>query len=153
MGHVFYDEEVIDVEPVTTKTLQKKLITLLGGVAGEEVMCGDVSNGSSDDVGKARTLIQSLMCTGSFGFDKLPSSYNTSRFSYEKGPISQKRLQDIEQKESELLSEAFERAKTIISNNKELVEILFKELKQNEKLSKREIETILKEREVDITKN
>ncbi|MBQ1969732.1 MAG: hypothetical protein II221_00870, partial [Paludibacteraceae bacterium] len=41
-GHVYFDEEIIEFEPVTRDTLKKKLITMLGGLAGEEVMCGDV---------------------------------------------------------------------------------------------------------------
>ena len=41
------------------------------------------------------------------------------------------------------MTEAFNIAKSIIEGNKQLVEILFKELKEKEKLSKQDVENIL----------
>ena len=144
-GHIFIDQEVIEFEPITRENLKRKLITMLGGLAGEEVMCGDVTSGSSDDVGKARKNIHLLMNVGAFGFDKVLPHARLGRLSTEEFPVSEKRLHAIEDFESELLKEAFDKAKAIIENNKPLVEILFKELKEREKLSKRDIEKILEE--------
>ena len=45
---------------------------------------------------------------------------------------------------TELLTEAFEKAKTLIKSNESLAKALYTELKQKEKLSKREVEEILK---------
>lgn len=143
-GHVFFEEEYIEFEPVTRDTLKKKLVTMLGGLAGEEVMCGDVTSGSSDDVGKARMFISQLMNVGAFGFDKLLPSSMIGRISRESFPTSEKRIMEIENLECNLLTEAFEKAKTLIKENRQLVEILYKELKQKEKLSKREVQDILK---------
>ena len=143
-GHVYFDEEIIEFEPVTRDTLKKKLITMLGGLAGEEVMCGDVTSGSSDDVGKARKFISQLMNVGAFGFDKLLPVNKIGRLSRESFPTSEKRLEIIEKFEYDLLTEAFDKAKALISENKTLVEAICKELKQKEKLSKREVESILK---------
>lgn len=143
-GHVYFDEEIIEFEPVTRDTLKKKLITMLGGLAGEEVMCGDVTSGSSDDVGKARRFISQLMNVGAFGFDKLLSVNMIGRLSRESFPTSEKRIEIIEKFECDLLTEAFDKAKALVSENKTLVEAIYKELKQKEKLSKREVESILK---------
>ena len=142
-GHVLYDED-IEIEPTSRNTLKNKLVTLLGGLAGEEVMCGDVSTGSSDDVGRARLLISSLANVGAFGFDKLHSETPISSIGRYQTPISEKRIEQCEQLECNLLNEAFEKAKSIIKENKPLVEVLYTELKQKEKLSKREVETVLK---------
>lgn len=143
-GHVYFDEEIIEFEPVTRDTLKKKLITMLGGLAGEQVMCGDVTSGSSDDVGKARRFISQLMNVGAFGFDKLLPVNIIGRLSRESFPTSEKRIEIIEKLECDLLTEAFDKAKALISENKALVEAIYKELKQKEKLSKREVELILK---------
>ena len=142
-GHVFYDEETIEIEPVTRGTLKNKLVTMLGGLAGEQVMCGDVTSGSSDDVGKARMYISSLVNVGAFGFDKLLPVSMIGRLSHESFPTSEARVKSIESFECELLTEAFEKAKKIISENRPLVDLIYKELKQKEKLSKREVEIIL----------
>lgn len=142
-GHVFFEEETIDIEPVTRDTLKMKLVTMLGGLAGEQVMCGDVTSGSGDDVGKARMYISSLVNVGAFGFDKLLPASMIGRFAHETFPTSESRIKEIEAFECELLTEAFEKAKTIIAENKPLVDAIYKELKQKEKLSKREVEIIL----------
>lgn len=143
MGHVYYDKEIIKFEPVTRDTLKKKLITMLGGLAGEQVMCGDVTSGSSDDIGKAREYISQLVNVGAFGFDKLLPNAQIGRFSHESFPTSETRLEKIEELECDLLTEAFEKAKALISENKSLVDAIYKELKQKERLSKREVEMIL----------
>ena len=116
---------------------------MLGGLAGEEVMCGDITSGSTDDMGKARRYIRMLMNVGAFGFDKLLPHSNFGRISTESFPISESKLQRIEETETQLLEDAFERAKSLITENKDLVELIYKELKQNEKLSKCEVEAIL----------
>lgn len=155
-GHVYFDEEYIEFEPVTRETLNKKLITLLGGLAGEEIMCKDVTSGSMDDVGKARNYIQSLMMVGAFGFNYLPADSMIGRISHDIVPISEKRIEAIESRECEMMTTAFEKAKAIISENKPLIEAIYKELKQKEKLSKREVEIILnkfKEREENKANN
>ena len=144
MGHVYFEEETIEFEAVTRDTLKKKLITMLGGLAGEEVMCGDVTSGSSDDVGKARTYISQLTNVGAFGFDKLLPSARIGRISSETFQASEERIKKIENNETELLNEAFEKAKALIEANKDLAKALYVELKQKEKLSKREVEMILK---------
>ncbi len=119
------------------------LITMLGGLAGEEIMCGDVTSGSSDDVGKARRFISQLMNVGAFGFDKLLPVNMIGRLAQESFPTSSKRIEIIEKFECDLLTEAFDKAKTLISENKTLVEAIYKELKQKERLSKREVEKII----------
>lgn len=144
-GHVYFDEEVIEFEPVTRDTIKKKLVIMLGGLAGEEVMCGDVTSGSSDDIGKARRFISQLMSVGAFGFDKLSTSNLIGRFTHESFPTSEKRIEEIERFECKMLEEAFKKSKLIVSENKLLVEAIYKELKQKEKLSKREVETIIKD--------
>ncbi len=142
MGHVYFEEEIVEVEPVTRDTLKKKLVTLLGGLAGEEVMCGDVTSGSSNDVQKARANIVQLASVGAFGFDKIMNS-RMSTMMREGLPMSEERKQTFEELECELLTEAFEKAEKIISENKDLVDVLYKELKEKQKLSKREVEIIL----------
>lgn len=142
-GHVYFEEEEIEIEPVTKKSLNNKLVTILGGLAGEEVMCDDVTSGSSNDLEKARLIISQLMNVGAFGFDKISSRSTMGRFSSSSYPMSGKRIETIENLETNLLDEAYCKAKKIIESNKKLVNIIYNELKQKEKLSKREVKEIL----------
>lgn len=144
-GHVYLDDEIVEFEPTTRNNLKRKLVTMLGGMAGEEVMCNDITSGSSEDVGKARKYIQLLMNVGAFGFDKLLPRVRIGRLSTEEFPVSDKKLQLVEDFECSLLNEAFEKAKKIIAENKDLVQEIYKQLKEREKLSKKEVEEILNE--------
>ncbi len=142
-GHVLLEVETIEFEPVTRNTIKQKLITILGGMAGEEVMCHDVSSGASEDVGKARAYIFRLMNVGAFGFDKLTAYAPLGSMSSETHQLSQERSKKIENLETELLDEAFLKGQEIIKENKEIVDALYAELKQKEKLSRQEIIKLL----------
>lgn len=142
-GHVLYDIENLEIEPFTKNGLKKKLITLLGGMAGEEVMCHDLSSGASDDVDKARAYISKMMEVGAFGFDKISSFSLINRINGKESPISHERIKKIEDLETELLEEAYRKAQEIIKENKDIVDALYAELKEKEKLSKAEIKEIL----------
>ena len=143
-GHVRFEfEEEEKLETVTKSNLKNKLVTALGGIAGEQVLCGDVTNGSACDLGNARKYIRSLLCSGAFGFDVLPPEAQLTQLSFMENSISEERVAKIETIESNLLNDAFETAKRIIDENKNLANYLFKELKAKQKLSNRELKDIL----------
>ena len=146
-GHVFFEEVDIETDLITRDTLKDKLITILGGMAGEEMMCGDIGNGSLSDVGKARNCIMSLANTGAFGFEKLGNVISYGSLGRDVIPVSENRVKAINDLESSLLAEAYDKAKNIIKDNKKLVDVLYAELKQRERLSKREIEIIIRNME------
>jgi len=145
LGHVYIEEETIEIESVTREELNKKLITALGGLAGEEVMYGDLTSGALGDVGLAREYIRSLLDVGAFGFDKMNGLYKIGRLGSNQNPMSNERIKAIEDIEYSLLTEAYAKAKQIISSNTNLARVLYQELKQKQKLSKREVEIILEE--------
>ena len=146
-GHVFFEEMGTEADLITRNTLKDELVTILGGMAGEEVMCGDISNGSSSDVGKARNCILSLANVGAFGFEKLGNVISYGSLGRDAIPVSERRIKTINDLESTLLAEAYDKAKAIIEDNKNLVNVLYTELKQRERLSKREIEIIIQNME------
>lgn len=67
MGHV-YHEEFIELEEVTSDTVKEKLITAPGSFAGDQVICGDVTCGSVNDISKAIAYISQFSNLGAFGF-------------------------------------------------------------------------------------
>ena len=113
-------------------------------MASEVVMCGDISSGSSNDVNKAKGIISQMINIGAFGFDKIPICINGGRFSRGESTMSERRLEEFENIHTSLLNEALENAKSLIKSNKNLAKTLYIYLKEKEKLSKFEIEDILK---------
>ena len=124
-------------------TMEDKLVTLLGGMAAEEVLYNDITSGSSVDVGTARSYIQSLMSVGAYGFDKLLPNSQVGRMSSMSFPISEERTKNIEELETTLLDNAYKRAKEIIGENVDFAKYLYSELKIKEKLSQRELKDLV----------
>lgn len=58
--------------------------------------------------------------------------------------MSERRLEEVENIHTNLLNEALENAKSLIESNKKLAKTIYNNLKEKEKLSKIEIEDILK---------
>lgn len=143
-GHVHFEKENIENEKITKNNLKRKLTTILGGLAAEEIMCGDISSGSSNDVNKAKAIISQMINIGAFGFDKMPICINGGRFSRGESTMSERRLEEVENIHTNLLNEALENAKSLIESNKKLAKTIYNNLKEKEKLSKIEIEDILK---------
>lgn len=149
-GHVYFEGEVDSSGIITRNSLKNKLVTILGGIAGEEAMCDDVTAGSYDDIRKARDLISRFVNTGVFGFDKLLPSMTIGKYA---GTVfvSNKRVENIENFEDKTLTEAFNKAKQLIKENEGLAKAIYEQLKEKEALSKIEMEEIVKnyeEREV-----
>lgn len=143
-GHVMFDfEEIEPLEKITKNTIEDKLVTLLGGMAAEEVLYNDITSGSSVDVGTARRYIQSLMSVGAYGFDKLLPNSQVGRMSSMSFPISEERTKSIEELETTLLDNAYKRAKEIIGENVDFAKYLYSELKIKEKLSQRELKDLV----------
>lgn len=144
LGRVEVEDRVDVDRSLTRNSLSEKLVTCLGGMAAEEVMCNDISCGASNDIYKARKLIYALLSVGAFGFEYSIDSSETDYTEF-RLPISENRLNQVEQLISNLFIEAYNKAKKIIADNKPVIELIYPKLKQTEKLSKREISQILDE--------
>lgn len=143
-GRVFFYETNLEEDDfsITIETLKNYLVEALGGMAGEKVMLNDISSGSTSDVNKARKAIRILFETGAFSFEYLPpaAEYNLKgRIEYY--PESAK--ERLFAKEVELLNDAFNECCAIIESNKELVTMIYKELKVKEALTEKELTNII----------
>ena len=141
-GHIYNYCELEEIKGVTKNNLKSKVVSLLGGLASEEVMCNDVTSGASNDVATAKAYIAQLLSVGAFGFDKSVSE-GSIKSVYGRIPVTRDKVQRIEEFETKFLSESYDLAKKIIILNKNIVDALYKELKEKERLSKKEIKEIL----------
>ena len=127
----------------TLKTFEdeKNLVRIaLGGLVSEEVFFNERTTGSSNDINKARMIIEDLVRgQGMCGLDKT----NLVREDYP--PIetcSQDKLKKIEDAENSILNELYESTKKMISENKEMVTSIAKELMAKKILNKEDIDSI-----------
>ncbi len=142
-GYTYFFNETEEIKGITRNNLKNKIATLLGGLAGEEIMCKDITIGSSDDISKAKLCINQLLNVGAFGFDKIGSGVAFNKQFYSMSQSSIENSKRIEEFETKLLEESYQLAKEIIISNKNIIDILYKELKIKERLSKNEIKDLL----------
>ncbi len=126
-----------------------ELVSILGGRAAEEIFFGkdEITTGAANDFEKATKIASDMIMKYWMDEELWPVMY----FDKDKGewlpfkPFSEKTNEIIDKKVKELLKNAYEKAKKIIKDNKEKIEILAKVLLEKEYLTKEEFETIMKD--------
>ncbi len=136
-----------------TKTeMTNRLVALLGGRAAEEVVLGDISTGASNDIERATAIARAMIKTYGFSDSLGPIQYDDGSGNvflggdnYSKGDhYSEQTAVIIDKEVTDLIKNAYEKAKEIIVNNREFLEELAQTLLNEE--------TIRREKYVEIAK-
>lgn len=119
LGAAWYAPEARQIIP--TQALLDTMCGLLAGRAAEEVFLGQVGTGASDDLEKCTKIARSMVMV--YGMSsKLPNlNYNDStgqEYGFTK-PYSDDTAKVIDQEVSRVVSEQYERAKSILREHKE----------------------------------
>jgi cell division protease FtsH len=151
-GHITIEpyEEQETIATMTKKQFIDQITVCLGGIASEEIFMKEQTSGGIDDICKAKALINYMFAAGLMGFDSLIPIPN--RITGINLPLSQDCVKRIEGKQIEIINEAYAKAKTIIENNKGLVEYILNPLQERQHLSKIETEIFIKEFETHSVK-
>lgn len=120
------------------QVLTDKVCVLLGGGAAEEVMLGEKYMTSASDLEKAVKIIDAAFQSGLMGFEY--TNHNT----YYYVEVSQRLLSKMENKRVEILNQQYQRAKEILTSNREKFMKLHGALIQKKELTKSEIAEIVK---------
>lgn len=149
-GSVSFNEEPtsLPADNLPAKERLKDVVVALGGLAGESVFLHDNFCDSGSDLLEARTTLALLMASGYFGFDYMPGrvrAMQTRSMSMDPN-CSAARSEKIEAKETELLTSSLKQAETILEGDKVLALKLYDHLKNQGKLSKNEVETLVQEK-------
>ena len=130
--------------------LYDEITTLLAGRASEEINVGTISTGALNDLERATKMAYAMVTY--YGLDKeignmsYFDSTGQTEYSFTK-PYSEKTAEVIDQQVSKLISDAYQRAKDIITDNKEKVLKLGDLLLTNEVVFSDDLETIFGKRE------
>ena len=133
----------------TKDELLQQIISLLGGRVSEELFMNEMSTGASDDFKKATKIARSMVTEygmsdlGPVQFEHrseevfLGRDYNKSR------NYSDTVALEIDKEVRKIIDECYKQAKSLLTKNKELVEILSNTLYEKETLTKEEITEIV----------
>jgi cell division protease FtsH len=126
-----------------------QLAVLMGGRCAEEIFVHDVSSGAQQDIERATQLARSMVCEWGMS-DKLGAVAYTDRETQQMGfgskekAYSEETARAIDQEVKQLLDEAHKKAKEILEQHREQVELMTQMLMEFETLDSEDIELIMK---------
>jgi cell division protease FtsH len=129
--------------------LLAQITGLLGGRASEELFLGEITTGASDDFKRATNIARSMVTE--YGMSELgPMQYEQKEGSvflgrdYNKSKnYSDQVALEIDQAARKIIEECYQKAKTIIKKNENLIMLLSDALMERETLTKEQIESLV----------
>ena len=127
----------------TKKEVLNKIIVALAGRAAEQCFYKDDEYlGSSKDIEQANNMVNTLVTSGcGFGFEYI---FKVSRDPFCDSVVSEAKLQNVENKCNEVLTDCMSKATELIENNIDLVNKYISALKRNYTLTQADIMKIYK---------
>ena len=136
----------------TKDELLQRITSYLGGRVSEELFCGEISTGASDDFKRATQIARSMVTE--YGMSDL----GPVQFEHKSGEVflgrdytnSAKNYSDtvaleIDKEIRKIIDECYKNAKEILKKNEGLVRMLAETLYEKETITKEEIEDVVKE--------
>jgi len=155
-GYTLFNEHsnITDSGLYTKNLLKKRLVIAMGGKAAENIYYGNeyISVGAVQDLKQANSLAQTMICNYGMGKD-LEAFYNENVES-ERNPFlgrslglgdkySEKTKEVIDKESIELVNDALDTAKYILTNHREKMDIIIKELLKNNTLYGKEFNNLV----------
>lgn len=132
--------------------LHDQLAVLMGGRCAEEIFVNDISSGAKQDIERATQIARSMVCEwgmtdkmGAVTYDDRSDSGGQYGFGgYSEKKYSDDTAKDIDAEVRKLLDEAHQRAKDIILEYREQIELMTQMLMEFETLDAEDVRKILK---------
>jgi ATP-dependent metalloprotease FtsH len=135
----------------TTEQIFDEMCAALGGRAAEEITFGKISTGALSDLEKVTKQAYAMVSV--YGLNKRignRSYYDSSGDSTFTKPYSEETARVIDEEVSKIIESAYERAKDLLTKNKDLLNRLAKTLLEKEVIFKEDLEEVLGHRQFDI---
>jgi cell division protease FtsH len=132
---------------LTREELEDRLAVMLGGRAAEQVVCGTISTGASDDIHRASELARRMVTE--FGMsDKLGTvRYATQQYQFLSGETtataSPDTLKIIDEEVQRIIDEQYKRAKDLLNSHRSALESLTRQLLETETVDGAAVELAL----------
>ena len=128
-----------DKHYMSKKELKGMMVVLLGGMVGEEICLNDTTTGVSNDLERVAKLARSMVCAygmseklGKMAFGKFHQQPFLGRDLFEEKDYSDATAKMIDEEVDVLVDEAYQRAKKILSENRDKMELLARRLIEKE---------------------
>ncbi len=139
-----------DASYVTKTAMQERIVSLLGGRVAEHLVLDDISTGASNDLERATETARSMVTRYGFSERMGPVVYGSDPgetflgrdFSQGKG-YSETIAAEIDSEIRDIVDEAFETARRILSEHRDQLEVVAQALMQREKLSGEEFRILM----------
>ncbi|MBI1267436.1 MAG: ATP-dependent zinc metalloprotease FtsH [Cryomorphaceae bacterium] len=134
----------------TTEQIFDEMCAALGGRAAEEITFGKISTGALSDLEKVTKQAYAMVSV--YGLNKRignRSYYDSSGDSAFTKPYSEETARVIDEEVSKIIESAYERAKDLLTKNKDLLNRLAKTLLEKEVIFKEDLEEVLGHRQFD----
>ena len=150
MGALGYVMQVPEEEKYlnSKEELENMIVSLLGGRAAEEVVFGDVTTGAANDIEKATSIAKNMITRfgmsdrfGLAGFATVESQYLEGRTAMN---CSDQTAAAIDEEIVKMLKKAYEQAKDLLSDNRELMDKLAGYLIEKETITGKEFMKIFR---------
>jgi cell division protease FtsH len=139
---------------MTRAELRDQLTVMLGGRAAEDIIFeGEISTGASNDLERASELARQMVMhfgmserLGHLTYGKpLAGQFLASTLALEERNYSDKTAEVIDDEVHRLVDEAFERAREIVSNRREHLEMIARELIRKETLDRPMLDQLMRQ--------
>lgn len=144
IGTLGYAQYLPKEEYITrTEQLQDRMCMTLGGRAAEDVIFGKISTGAQNDLDRVTTMAYSMISV--FGMNEKVgnvSFYSMSQEQFQK-PYSDETAKLIDDEVRNLIDQEYRRAKKLLSDHRDALEKLARELLDKEVILKSDVERLI----------
>lgn len=138
-----------DINYMTKKQLEDRLVTLLGGRVAEALVLEDISTGAQNDIERATKIARQMVTHYGMNEKLGPMTYGSDEEEVFMGKdfgrarnYSEEVAATIDGEMRKLIDRAYQRAETMISENMEILERIGQALLERETLDAREFEEV-----------
>jgi cell division protease FtsH len=123
---------------LTREELEDRLAVMLGGRAAEEVVCGTISTGASDDIQRASELARKMVTEFGMSAKLGTVRYASQQYQFLTGDSSASASPDtlnvIDQEVQRIIGEQYERAQQLLKDHRSAMELVTRRLLEIETL-------------------
>lgn len=130
-----------------------EIAVLLGGRAAEELFLEDISNGASSDLEHATTLVRMMICewgmSEELGLVRYADRGGSESSFFESREFSEATAEKIDTEIRRVMDEQYERAKKVLKEHEDDLQLLVEGLLEFEVLDREQITRLLEDRSLD----
>jgi cell division protease FtsH len=138
-----------DILGRTKEELLAMIANAMGGRIAEEVFIGRITTGASNDIEKATEIARAMVCQygmsdlGPLAYGKKEEQIFLGREINQHRDFSEETAIKIDQEVKRIISEQYERAKNILTDNREAMDRLVEALLQHESLDSAQMRRVI----------